>query len=194
MSNGLLEGLSYVIKPSVSLDDFIKFCRNGKTKDNGEFDRDSRGYSTIGVINWLLLFDIFEANFFTTSDPAKMFFVSVEENNRPWLTVGGLMEFIETGPVTIPLPSDGQIKLKPATELDAALRTRRPVFEALSTAQKERFKAATGINDTDPAVIAQEDADLAAVIAEIEQTSAVSIRGLLGPQAQPVDRSLKERA
>jgi len=170
MSDGLLEGLSYFIKPD-KFDEFVAFCKDGKRDANGKPVPDPNGLGLMtGVIHWLQGLEIFSGNFFTTKVPAPMFCASLPKTGVPWLKIPGFMTFVIGGNLTVPLPQTGEIKLESRRELDDALIAAQHLFDGLSISDKETLKAA---------LQGQSGTDLTAVVAGIEKSTGRQISDLL---------------
>src|SRR5690348_599543 len=72
------------------LPNFIKFCKDGKRKANGEFEVDGQGRKMTGVLDWLHSRKVQEAHFFDSGQNNRIhFFMAtvhrLENFDVPWI-------------------------------------------------------------------------------------------------------------
>jgi len=83
----VIEILAYT---PVNMDEFIRFCRDGKPDGKGDFETDEQGRKIVGVLRWLHGREVSKARFFNTQskEPLQLFVAMIarEENyDVPWI-------------------------------------------------------------------------------------------------------------
>jgi hypothetical protein len=142
MASGPLEGLTYFLKSDVNMSNFIEFIRDGKKDAGGLHVTDPRtGGLQTGVLNWLRGIHVFDANFFTATEPAPMVVVSLAQTGIPWIGIPGFMDFVATDIPALNL-GNGQIQLESRRDLDAALSASRSIFNGLAANNRRNLEEA----------------------------------------------------
>jgi hypothetical protein len=87
MPDPVIEILAYT---PINMDEFIRFCRDGKPDGKGDFETDEQGRKIVGVLRWLHGREVSKARFFNTKsdDPLRLFVAMIarqENYDVPWI-------------------------------------------------------------------------------------------------------------